>query len=88
MNNQYIGQRLCLKRNISGDPGILSGNAEEKGADSLGNAILYSSRVPLAAGHSDDVSLTDDPAKGWGWLADKGFDIIPDRLGQSIVWIT
>lgn len=64
------------KANISGDPGILSGNAEEKGADLWGNAILYSARVPLAAGHSDDVSLTDDPAKGWGWLADKGFDII------------
>ena len=49
---------------------------KKKGRILWGNAILYSSRVPLAAGHSDDVSLTDDPAKGWGWLADKGFDII------------
>lgn len=41
-----------------------------------GNAILYDYRVPLAAGHSDDVSLVKDPALGWGWLADNGFDII------------
>lgn len=40
------------------------------------NAILYNYRVPLAAGHTDDVSLVDDPAKGWGWLADQGFDFI------------
>lgn len=48
----------------------------KKGKVLWGNSILYSSRVPLSAGHSDDVSLMDDPAKGWGWLADKGFDII------------
>lgn len=76
MNINYIGAEIVFERNISGDPGILSGNAEEKGRILWGNAILYSSRVPLAAGHTDDVSLTDDPAKGWGWLADKGFDII------------
>lgn len=41
-----------------------------------GNSILYDYRVPLAAGHSDDISLIEDPALGWGWLADNGFDII------------
>ena len=41
-----------------------------------GNSIVYSSRVPLAAGHNDDISLTGDPEDGWGWLAKKGFDII------------
>lgn len=40
------------------------------------NAILYNYKVPLAGGHSDDVSLTVDPELGWGWLADRGFDII------------
>ena len=40
------------------------------------NAILYDYRVPLTAGHSDDISLLRDPALGWGWLADNGFDII------------
>ncbi len=41
-----------------------------------GNSILYNYRVPLAGGHSDDVSLVEDPDLGWGWLADNGFDII------------
>ena len=40
------------------------------------NAILYSYKAVLAAGHSDDTAMYGDPEKGWGWLADKGFDII------------
>ncbi len=40
------------------------------------NAIVYDSRAVLAAGHSDDASLLDDPANGWGWLAERGFDVI------------
>ena len=41
-----------------------------------GNAIMYNYRKELAGGHSDDVSLLEDPEQGWGWLADRGFDII------------
>ena len=40
------------------------------------NAILYNYKVPLAAGHSDDVSVVGDPAAGWGWLRDMKYDII------------
>lgn len=40
------------------------------------NAIIYNYRTQLAAGHSDDRSLCDDPAQGWGWLARRGFDFI------------
>ena len=40
------------------------------------NAILYNYKVPLAAGHSDDVSVVGNPAAGWGWLRDMGYDII------------
>ena len=40
------------------------------------NAIVYDYKVQLAAGHSDDVSVTGEPEKGWGWLADRGYDII------------
>ena len=32
--------------------------------------------MELAGGHSDDASLTGDPDAGWGWLMDRGFDII------------
>ncbi|MBQ7383226.1 MAG: glycerophosphodiester phosphodiesterase family protein [Clostridia bacterium] len=40
------------------------------------NPILFSLTRPLVGGHDDHTSLIDDPAKGWGWLADKGYDIL------------
>lgn len=40
------------------------------------NAILYNCLKPLSGGHTDDISVTGDPDGGWGWIADKGFDII------------
>ncbi|NLV91957.1 MAG: glycerophosphodiester phosphodiesterase family protein [Firmicutes bacterium] len=40
------------------------------------NAIVYDYKAVLAAGHSDDESLINDPANGWGWLADRNFDFI------------
>ena len=40
------------------------------------NAIVCNYRAVLSAHHNDDISLTEDPAKGWGWLADHGFDLI------------
>ena len=49
---------------------------KKKGKLLWANGILYSSKVPLSAGHSDDISVTGNPEEGWGWLMDKGFDII------------
>lgn len=47
------------------------------------NAIIYRYTVQLAAGMSDDTSLTGDPADGWGKLADLGYDIIQtDWMGM------
>lgn len=40
------------------------------------NAIVYNYQAVLAAGHSDDISAPGNPDAGWGWLADRGFDII------------
>ena len=40
------------------------------------NAILYNCLKPLSGGHTDDVAVMGDPDKGWGWIIDKGFDII------------
>lgn len=40
------------------------------------NAIVYNESDVISAGHTDDISLTDDPAKGWGWLIGKDVDII------------
>lgn len=40
------------------------------------NAILYSYKAQLSAGHTDDIAVAGDPDLGWGWLIEKGFDII------------
>lgn len=40
------------------------------------NAIIYNYRDVLAAGHSDDISVIGREDEGWGWLADRGYDII------------
>lgn len=40
------------------------------------NAIVYNYKAVLSAHHSDDTAICGDPEKGWGWLADRGFDII------------
>lgn len=40
------------------------------------NAIVYDSRVQLAAEHSDDSAFIKDRDFAWGWLRDRGFDII------------
>ncbi len=40
------------------------------------NAIIYNEKTVLTAHHSDDISLTVSPDKGWGWLVDKGADFI------------
>ena len=42
----------------------------------FGNAIVYDESKIISAGHTDDVALGGDPDRGWGWFADKKFDII------------
>lgn len=40
------------------------------------NSIIYDHRTQLVTGHNDDISAAGDPESGWGWLADRGFDLI------------
>lgn len=40
------------------------------------NSIIYNYKAQLSARHSDDTALAFDREQGWGWLADKNFDII------------
>ena len=40
------------------------------------NSIVYNERAVISAHHTDDISLTDSPDKGWGWIIDKGADFI------------
>ena len=40
------------------------------------NAIVFRHTAVLSANHTDDISVSEDPEDGWGWLADHGFDMI------------
>ena len=40
------------------------------------NALVYNYKKILAAGHSDDRAVAGDLQGGWGWLIDRGYDII------------
>lgn len=74
---EYIGAELVF---ASEDSAILQNAIVEKlhriGKLAWGNAIQFSSRKILSAGHTDDVSITASPELGWGWLIEHGFDII------------
>ena len=48
----------------------------EKGLLVWANAIIYDEKAVISAHHTDDISLTDSPEKGWGWLMDKKVDFI------------
>lgn len=64
------------------------GELHAMGLEAWGNSLVYSYKEPLAAGHDDDISITDDPEKGWGWFVDHKFDIIqtdwPGELAQYL----
>ena len=40
------------------------------------NSIRFNDANPLAGSRFDDMALCDDPDKVWGWMAEKGYDII------------
>lgn len=77
MNINYMGAELVFSTEKA--PVIQPEYIEamhKKGRTLWGNAVLYNYKVPLSAGHTDDVSMMKDPALGWGWLVEHGFDII------------
>lgn len=40
------------------------------------NSIVYDYHAVISGHHTDDGALTGDPDEHWGWMLDKGFDII------------
>ncbi len=77
MNIRYVAAELVFKEDTSylaSQEYIASHH--EKGRLVWANAILYDSKVDLSGGHTDDVAVTRDPYEGWGWLVDRGFDMI------------
>ncbi len=76
-NINYIGAEVLFEKET--EPVAQKGYIDrmhEDGKLIWANAIVYNFRDVLAAGHNDDISLVEDPEKGWGWIADKGYDII------------
>lgn len=76
-NINYMGQELLFETEDS--PLCSPEYLEQLRKDNIlswANAIVYSYKAVLAAGHSDDTALSEDMEKGWGWLARRGFDFI------------
>lgn len=40
------------------------------------NSLIYNNAKQLSGGHSDDTAFTESMDYGWGWLADRGYDMI------------
>ena len=77
MNINFVGAELVFAKDDSvlcSDEYIASHH--NKGRMLWCNSILYYYKAQLSGGHSDDVAVTGDPDYGWGWIIDKGFDII------------
>lgn len=76
-NINYMGQELLFETEDSPlcSPEYLA-QLRKDNILSWANAIVYSYKAVLAAGHSDDTALSEDMDKGWGWLARRGFDFI------------
>ena len=76
-NINYIGAEVLFdseESEVCSDAYIAKMHADGKLV--WANAIIYNCRTQLTAGHSDDTAIAGDPERGWGWLADKKFDII------------
>lgn len=61
-------QEICSKKFID--------KLHNDGYITWANAIVYNYKTVIAADHTDDNSLLYGGDKGWGWLAERGFDII------------
>jgi glycerophosphoryl diester phosphodiesterase len=77
MDINYVGSELVFSREGADivKPEYIA-LQKQKGRFLWVNAILYSYKAPLSAGHFDDVAVTGNPDEGWGWLLDRNFDII------------
>lgn len=77
MNVNYVGAEVVFAKDdspLAGDAYIQSHH--DKGRLLWCNPIIYYYKSQLTGGHSDDVAAAGDPEYGWGWLIDRGFDIL------------
>ena len=76
-NINYIGAEVLFKKD---DSYVASHEFIDKmhrdGKLVWVNSIIYNHIAQLSGEHSDDTAFTVSYDYGWGWLADRGFDII------------
>lgn len=77
MNVNFVGAELVFTK----EDAVFTQEAyirshQDKGRLLWVNPILYYYKSQLTGGHNDDIAVTSDPEFGWGWLADKGYDIL------------
>lgn len=49
------------------------------------NPIVYNRKDVLTAGHTDDIAVAGNQDEGWGWLVDRGFDILQTDWTAQLV---
>jgi len=76
-NLRYIGTEVLFTEDSHGfaQPGYIQ-YMHDKNLLVWVNAIVYNYKSVLAAGHNDDISIVGREDEGWGWLMDRGYDII------------
>lgn len=76
-NINYIGAEVLFENESSymADPEFID-MMHRDGKLVWVNSIIYDYKEQLAGGHSDDTAFTISEDYGWGWLADKGYDMI------------
>ncbi len=77
MNINFVGAELVFAEENSclASDAYIRGH-HDKGRTLWVNPIIYYYKSQLTGGHSDDIAVAQDPDYGWGWLAEKGFDIL------------
>ncbi|MBP5273516.1 MAG: glycerophosphodiester phosphodiesterase family protein [Abditibacteriota bacterium] len=73
----YVGAEVCFaSENCETGSAEYAERLHRDGKLVWANAIIYNCKKQLSAGHSDDAAFTEGPEYAWGWLADRGYDII------------
>lgn len=82
----YVGAEVLFKRDDShlASPEFID-MMHRDGKLVWVNSIIYSYKEQLAGGHSDDSALCESMDYGWGWLADRGFDLIQTDWSGMLV---
>ena len=76
-NINYVGVEVLFRKDdspLAGEEFI--GQMHDDGKLVWVNSIIYNVKSQLSGGHSDDTAFTESMEYGWGWLADRGFDLI------------